>query len=71
MYVEGTIVTGKPEPSPFGSEPDDAYSTPLRKALDKLADDKDVKAVVLAGQLAGRLGRGQRDHSQRREAGEG
>jgi protease-4 len=47
VYVEGTIVTGKPEPSPFSSEPDDAYSTPLRKALDKLADNKDVKAVVL------------------------
>ncbi len=47
MYVEGTILTGKPEPSPFSSEPGNAYSTPLRKALDKLADDKDVKAVVL------------------------
>ena len=47
VYVEGTIMTGKPEPSPFSSEPGNAYSTPLRKALDKLADDKDVKAVVL------------------------
>jgi protease-4 len=47
VYVEGTIMTGKPEPSPFSSQPDDAYSTPLRKALDKLAEDKDVKAVVL------------------------
>ncbi len=47
VYVEGTILTGKPEPSPFNSEPGNAYSTPLRKALDKLADDKDVKAVVL------------------------
>jgi protease-4 len=47
VYVEGTILTGKPQPSPFGSEPGNAYSTPLRKALDKLADDKDVKAVVL------------------------
>ena len=47
VYVEGTILTGKPEPSPFSSEPGNAYSTPLRKALDKLADDKDVKAVVL------------------------
>ena len=47
VYVEGTIMTGKPEPSPFSPGPDDAYSTPLRKALDKLADNKDVKAVVL------------------------
>ena len=47
VYVEGTIMTGKPEPSPFSSGPADAYSTPLRKALDKLADNKDVKAVVL------------------------
>ena len=47
VYVEGMILTGKPEPSPFRSEPGNAYSTPLRKALDKLADDKDVKAVVL------------------------
>jgi protease-4 len=47
VYVEGTIMTGKPQPSPFSSGPDDAYSTPLRKALDKLAEDQAVKAVVL------------------------
>ena len=46
VYVEGAILPGKPEPSPFEME-SGAYSTPLRKALDKLADDKDVKAVVL------------------------
>jgi protease IV len=47
VYVEGMILDGKPDPSPFSSDSDNAYSTPLRKALDKLADDKDVKAVVL------------------------
>jgi len=47
VYVQGEILPGKPEPSPFSAEPAQAYSTPLRKALDKLAGDKDVKAVVL------------------------
>ena len=47
VYVDGAILPGKPEPSPFESDSGDAYSTPIRKALDKLADDKDVKAVVL------------------------
>jgi protease IV len=46
VYVEGTIMPGKVEASPFSSATD-AYSTPIRKALDKIADDKDVKAVVL------------------------
>jgi len=46
VYVEGAILPGKPEPSPFETAVG-AYSTPLRKALDKIADDKDVKAVVL------------------------
>jgi protease IV len=46
VYVEGAIMPGKPEPSPFQSE-SNAYSTPLRKALDKIAEDKHVKAVVL------------------------
>ncbi len=46
VYVDGAIVPGKPEPSPFRTE-SGAYSTPIRKALDKVADDKDVKAVVL------------------------
>jgi protease IV len=48
VYVDGAILPGKPEPSPFGAESEGyAYSTPIRKALDKLAQDKDVKAVVL------------------------
>lgn len=46
VYVEGAIMPGKPEVSPFGSV-DGAYSEPLRKALDKVADDDNVKAVVL------------------------
>ncbi len=46
VYVDGSILPGKPEPSPFGTE-SDAYSTPIRKALDKIAEDKNVKAVVL------------------------
>jgi len=48
VYVDGAILPGKPEPSPFGAESSEyAYSTPIRKALDKIADDKNVKAVVL------------------------
>jgi protease-4 len=47
VYVEGPIMPGKPEESPFASGDATAYSTPIRKALDKIADDKDVKAVVL------------------------
>ena len=46
VYVNGAILPGKPEPSPFGTD-SEAYSTPIRKALDKIAEDKDVKAVVL------------------------
>ncbi len=46
VYVDGMILPGKPEPSPFGGD-SGAYSTPLRKALDKIAADKNVKAVVL------------------------
>ncbi len=46
VYVEGAIMPGKPDPNPFGTD-SGAYSTPLRKALDKIADDKDVKALVL------------------------
>lgn len=46
VYVDGMILPGKPEPSPFGAD-SDAYSTPIRKALDKIAEDKDVKALVL------------------------
>jgi protease IV len=46
VYVDGAIMPGKPQPSPFGAD-SNAYSTPIRKALDKIADDKDVKALVL------------------------
>lgn len=46
VYVEGPIVPGSPEPSPFGSS-GIAYSTPIRKALDKAAGDDSIKAVVL------------------------
>jgi protease-4 len=46
VYVDGAIMPGKPDPSPFGTDAN-AYSTPLRKALDKIAEDKHVKAVVL------------------------
>jgi len=46
VYVDGAILPGSPEPSPFGEETE-AYSTPIRKTLDKVADDKHVKALVL------------------------
>lgn len=46
IYVEGAILPGSPDASPFGMS-SGAYSTPIRKALDKAADDDTVKAVVL------------------------
>jgi len=46
VYVEGPIVTGAAEMSPFGSS-SGAFSTTIRKALDKAAADDSVKAVVL------------------------
>ena len=46
VYVDGAIMPGSPEPSPFATDTE-AYSTPIRKALDKVADDKHVKALVL------------------------
>ncbi len=46
VYVEGTIVTGSQEVSPFGVA-SGAYSTTIRKALDEAAEDRSVKAVVL------------------------
>jgi protease-4 len=48
VYVEGPILAGKSDPSsfPFGST-GMAYSTPIRAALDKVADDDSVKGVVL------------------------
>jgi protease-4 len=48
VYVEGPIVAGKPDPNafPFGSQ-GIAFSTPIRRALDKAAEDESIKAVVL------------------------
>lgn len=46
VYVEGAILPGKPEPSPFGSG-GIAYSEPIRKALDEAATDDSIKAVIL------------------------
>ncbi len=46
VYVEGAIMTGSAEPSPFGST-EGAYSTTIRKALDEAAADNTVKAVVM------------------------
>ena len=47
IYVEGMIQTGQGESSPFGGPASGAYSTTIRKALDKAAGDDSVKAVVL------------------------
>jgi protease-4 len=46
VCVEGPIVLGKAEASPFGAD-EAAYSTNVRKALDDAAKDNTVKAVVL------------------------
>jgi protease-4 len=47
VYIEGPIVAGAaPQASPFGSQ-GIAYSDPIRKALEKVADDETIKAVVL------------------------
>jgi len=46
VYVEGTIQTGEAERNPFAPN-DGAYSTTIRRALDRAADDDTVKAVVL------------------------
>ena len=46
IHVEGAIVTGSEEASPFGGS-SGAHSTTIRKALDKAANDDSVKAVVL------------------------
>jgi len=38
VYVDGAILPGKPDPGPFGRESSRlCYSTPIRKALDKIA----------------------------------
>jgi len=46
VYVEGAIQNGEAEVSPFGSS-SGAYSTTIRKALDRAAEEDMVKAVVL------------------------
>ena len=46
VYVEGPIVNGSGTASPFSNDRT-AYSTPIRKALDKVAADDSIKAVVL------------------------
>ena len=46
VYVEGEILPGSPQSSPFGTA-SGAFSTPIRKALDRAAADDSVKAVVL------------------------
>jgi len=48
VYVEGPILPGKSDPSsfPFGTT-GIAFSGPIRAALDKVAEDDTVKAVVL------------------------
>jgi protease-4 len=47
VYVEGAIMTGVGQSSPFGGAPEGAFSTTIRRALDKAAEDDNVKAVVL------------------------
>ncbi len=45
VYLEGMILPGEANPNPFSSMAA-AYSTTIRKALDKVADDDSIKAVV-------------------------
>src|SRR5262249_23566198 len=47
VYVEGPIVLGSPQSSPFESGSGVAASTPIRAALNKAAADDSIKAVVL------------------------
>ena len=47
VYVDGPIVLGDTEGSILAEAEQTAASTPLRKALDKAAEDDTVKAVVL------------------------
>ena len=46
VYVEGAILPGHSQPSPFGSS-GGAYSGDIRKALETAAKDASVKAVVM------------------------
>ncbi len=47
VYVEGAIKVGSGKSDNPFSAPTGAFSTPIRKALDKAANDDSVKAVVL------------------------
>lgn len=46
VYVEGTILPGHSQPSPFG-QVGGAYSGDIRKALETAAKDPSIKAVVM------------------------
>ena len=46
VYVQGAILPGRPTPSPFSMQ-SSAYSDPIRKALNKAAENEAIKAVVL------------------------
>ncbi len=46
VYVDGPIMVGEPQASFFGAA-GGAYSTPLREALDEVARDDSIKAMVL------------------------
>ncbi|MCA9074644.1 MAG: signal peptide peptidase SppA [Planctomycetaceae bacterium] len=46
VYVDGPIMLGEPQASFLGST-SGAYSTPLREALDEVARDDSIKAMVL------------------------
>ncbi len=47
VYVQGAIMPGRPTPSPFSLQGAAAYSDPIRKALNKAAENDSIKAVVL------------------------
>ncbi len=47
VYVDGPIMLGSQSASLFGGSEGGAYSSDLRKALDKAANDDTIKAVVL------------------------
>ena len=47
VYVDGPIMLGEAEASPLAIAQEAAYSEPIRRALDAVAADDNVKAVVL------------------------
>lgn len=47
VYVDGPIMLGEAEASPLAVAQEAAYSEPIRRALDAVAADDNVKAVVL------------------------